>query len=54
MRSRDHAVYVISVAAELAGIDLTRARVSAFTVSAAAAGAAGSILFNACLESRRL
>lgn len=31
------------VAAELAGIDLTRARVSAFTVSAAAAGAAGSM-----------
>lgn len=32
------------VAAELAGIDLGRARVSAFAVSAAAAGAAGSIL----------
>ena len=32
------------VAAELAGIDLGRARVSAFMVSAAAAGAAGAIL----------
>lgn len=32
------------VAAELAGIDLGRARVSAFVVSAAAAGAAGAIL----------
>jgi len=32
------------VAAELAGIDLGRARVSAFMVSAAAAGAAGSML----------
>ena len=31
------------VAAELAGIDLTRARVSAFVVSAAAAGAAGAM-----------
>ena len=31
------------VAAEIAGIDLTRARVSAFVVSAAAAGAAGSM-----------
>ncbi|MEI5671952.1 MULTISPECIES: branched-chain amino acid ABC transporter permease [unclassified Nocardioides] len=32
------------VAAELAGIDLGRARVSAFVVSAAAAGAAGAVL----------
>ena len=32
------------VAAELAGIDLGRARVSAFVVSAAAAGAAGAML----------
>ena len=32
------------VAAELAGIDLGRARISAFMVSAAAAGAAGSLL----------
>lgn len=32
------------VAAELAGIDLARARVSAFMVSAAAAGAAGAVL----------
>ena len=32
------------VAAELAGIDLGRARVSAFMVSAAAAGAAGAML----------
>lgn len=36
---RDH-----EVAAELAGIDLGRARVSAFVVSAAAAGAAGAVL----------
>jgi len=36
---RDH-----EVAAELAGIDLGRARVSAFVVSAAAAGAAGAML----------
>ena len=37
-------LYVISVAAELSGIDLGRARVLAFVVSAACAGVAGAML----------
>ena len=41
------------VAAELAGIHLGRARVSAFVVSAAAAGAAGAVMALAVASRRR-